>query len=388
MELREGLSYGDVLVVPQRSPVDSRSDVDLTTNLTPGLELDAPVLSAPMDTVTETATAVALDAVGGLGVIHRFASVDEQATMVRRASEAGAQVSAAVGIDEDYLARAEAVLDAGADCVVVDVAHGHMEWCLDAVATVDHEFDAEIVAGNVVTPAGVEDLAAAGADGVKVGVGPGSHCTTRKVTGAGMPQLTAVDDCADAAADLDVCIVADGGIRTSGDAVKALLAGADTVMLGSFFAGTDEAPGAVVEFDGGRYKRSRGMSTTAANEARTDKRDNGPGADEGVEGLTPYTGPLDPKTTEFLWGIRSGLSYCGGHTLDEARARAEFVRVSPSAAEREGAHGVRVEQGRGREHDGVAGPAENAGADATDATESAEDAEADRRTNGHLPSTH
>jgi IMP dehydrogenase/GMP reductase len=174
------------------------------------------------------------------------------------------------------------VLDAGAACVVVDVAHGHMERCLDAVARIDREFDAEIVAGNVVTPAGVVDLAAAGADAVKVGVGPGSHCTTRQVTGAGMPQLTAVNDCADAARDLDVRIVADGGIRTSGDAVKALVAGADTVMLGSFFAGTDEAPGETVVVDGEPYKRSRGMSTAAANEARTDKEDNGPGADDGV----------------------------------------------------------------------------------------------------------
>jgi IMP dehydrogenase len=363
MELREGLSYGDVLVVPQRSPVDSRSDVDLTTNLTPNIELTAPVLSAPMDTVTETETAVALDAVGGFGTIHRFVSVDEQAAMVREATDAGARVGAAVGIDEDYLARAETVLDAGADCVVVDVAHGHMERCLDAVERIDDEFGAEIVAGNVVTPAGVEDLAAAGADGVKVGVGPGSHCTTRTVTGAGMPQLTAVEDCAEAAADLGVCLVADGGIRTSGDAVKALVAGADTVMLGSFFAGTDEAPGEVVVVDGQRYKRSRGMSTTAANEARTDKQANAPGADEGVEGLTPHTGPLEPRTTEFLWGIRSGLSYCGGHSIAEARADAVFVRVSPSAAEREGAHGVRVDESRGREHDGVTGPAENAAGD-------------------------
>ena len=360
MEVREGLSYGDVLVVPKRSPVDSRSDVDLTTNLTPNIELDAPVLSAPMDTVTETATAVALDAVGGLGVVHRFLDIDEQADAVRRASEAGAQVGAAVGIDEDYHTRTAAVVDAGADCVVVDVAHGHMERCLDAVAELDGAFDVDIVAGNVVTAAGVTDLAAAGADAVKVGVGPGSHCTTRKVTGAGMPQLTAVDDCAEAAADLDVRIVADGGIRTSGDAVKALMAGADTVMLGSFFAGTDEAPGAVVTVDGQRFKRTRGMSTTAANEARSDKADNSPGADEGVEGLTPYTGPLEPKTTEFLWGVRSGVSYCGGHTLAEARANAEFVRVSPSAAEREGAHGVRLEPSRGREHDGVTGPDENA----------------------------
>jgi IMP dehydrogenase len=175
-----------------------------------------------------------------------------------------------------------------------------------------------------------------------------------------MPQLTAVDDCAEAARDLDVCVVADGGIRTSGDAVKALVAGADTVMMGSFFAGTDEAPGEVVTVDGDRYKRSRGMSTTAANEARSDKQGNAPGADEGVAGLSPYTGPLGPRTEEFLWGIRSGLSYCGGHDLDEARTNAVFVRVSPSAAEREGAHGVRVDDSRGREHDGVTGPAENA----------------------------
>lgn len=355
MELREGLSYGDVLVVPQRSPVDSRSDVDLTTNLTPGIELDAPVVSAPMDTVTGTETATALDVVGGLGVVHRFAGVDEQADAVRRASEAGAQVGAAVGIDEDYLARTAAVLDAGADCVVVDVAHGHMERCLDAVERIDAEFDAELVAGNVVTPAGVADLAAAGADAVKVGIGPGSHCTTRSITGAGMPQLTAVDDCADAARDHDVCVVADGGIRTSGDAVKALVAGADTVMLGSFFAGTDEAPGTPVVVDGRKYKRSRGMATAAANEARTDKETNGSGVDEGVEGLTPYTGALEPRTEEFLWGIRSGFSYCGGHTIEAARENAVFVRVSPSAAEREGAHGVRLDSGRGREHDGTIG---------------------------------
>jgi IMP dehydrogenase len=132
-------------------------------------------------------------------------------------------------------------------------------------------------------------------------------------------------------------------------------------MLGSFFAGTDEAPGEEVVVDGERYKRSRGMSTTAANEARTDKRTDGPGADEGVEGLTPHTGPLGPRTTAFLWGIRSGLSYCGGHTLAAARENATFVRVSPSAAEREGAHGIRVDESRGREHDGLTGPDENTG---------------------------
>jgi len=337
-DIRTGLSYGDALLVPKRSGVASRDDVDLSTRLTGNLPLEAPLLSAPMDTVTEHETAIALSAAGGLGTIHRFLAVEEQAAEVRLANEAGARVGAALGIDEATVERAEATLEAGADCLMVDVAHGHLEACLDVVSEVAGEFpDVPLVAGNVATPEGVIDLAAAGADCVKVGIGPGSHCTTRKVAGAGVPQLTAVDDCADAAAAHGVRTVADGGIRSSGDAVKALMAGADTVMMGSLFAGTDEAPMPVVEVDGERYKRSRGMATTAAAEGRSDKESN-PGADEGVEALTPYEGPLADVAREFCAGIRSGLSYCGGRTIPEARERAEFVRVAPSAKELEGAH--------------------------------------------------
>jgi IMP dehydrogenase len=175
---------------------------------------------------------------------------------------------------------------------------------------------------------------------VKVGIGPGSHCTTQKVAGAGVPQLTAVDDCADRARDLGVTVVADGGVRTSGDAAKALMAGADAVMMGSLFAGTEEAPGEVIERDGVRYKRSRGMATTAAAEERSDKAENVT-ADEGVEGVTPYKGPVGDVCEEFCAGIRSGLSYCGGHTIPAAREKAAFVRVTASAKEREGAHGDR-----------------------------------------------
>lgn len=337
-DLRTGLSYGDVLLVPNRSPVDSRSDVSLATSLTPSLELETPLVSAAMDTVTEADLAIALSEAGGLGCIHRFLDIEGQAAEVRTAHEAGEQVTAAVGINEEYVDRAAAVLDAGADAVVIDVAHGHMERTLDAVATLRAEFpDADIIAGNVATPDGVRDLAEAGADCVKVGIGPGSHCTTRKVAGAGVPQLTAVDDCAKAAEEVGVTTIADGGIRTSGDAVKALMAGADAVMLGSLFAGTKEAPGAVVEVDGHRYKRSRGMATTAAAEERDDKENN-VRADEGVEGLTPYKGPVGDVVTEFCAGMQSGLSYCGGHTIEEAREKAEFIRVAPSAAEREGYH--------------------------------------------------
>ncbi|MHC3381133.1 guanosine monophosphate reductase [Haloarcula sp. H-GB5] len=348
-ELRTGLSYGDVLLVPKRSPVDSRSDIDLSTPLTPTIELDTPLVSAAMDTVTEAELAIELGRSGGFGVLHRFLTPEEQAEQVEQVKEAGEQIGAAVGINEDYVARSAAVIAAGVDALVVDVAHGHLDRSLDAVETLAEEFpDTDLIAGNVATPAGVEDLAAAGADCVKVGIGPGSHCTTRKVAGAGVPQLTAVDDCATAAEDLDVTICADGGIRTSGDAVKALMAGADTVMLGSLFAGTEEAPGAVVEVDGTRYKQSRGMATTAAAEDRDDKQNN-VSADEGVEALTPYKGSVTAVAEEFCAGIRSGLSYCGGHTIAAARDKAEFIRVAQSAKEREGFHtdhdweGVNVE---------------------------------------------
>ena len=336
--LRTGLSYGDVLLVPQRSPVDSRSDVDLSTRLTPGLPLETPLVSAAMDTVTEADLAIALGEAGGVGTIHRFLTVERQADAVATVAAAGVPVTAAVGIDEDHLGRTAALVEAGVDAVVVDVAHGHMERALDAVADIREAHPGlDIVAGNVATPDGVADLAAAGADCVKVGIGPGSHCTTRKVAGAGVPQLTAVDDCAEAAADLGVTLCADGGIQTSGDAVKALMAGADTVMLGSLFAGTAEAPGREVEVDGVRYKRSRGMATTAAAEERGDKAENVT-ADEGVEGLTPYKGPVGDVAREFCAGIRSGLSYCGGHDIAAARENAEFVRVAASAKERAGAH--------------------------------------------------
>ncbi|WP_439028639.1 guanosine monophosphate reductase [Haloarchaeobius sp. DT45] len=340
MELRTGLSYGDVLLVPQRSPVASRSDVDLSTTLAPGLTLDIPITSAAMDTVTEADLAIALSNRGGLGVVHRFCTVDEQVAAVEAVVAAGQRVAVAVGIDEDYVARAAACVEAGTCALVVDVAHGHLETCLAATRTLADSFpDTPLIVGNVVTAQGVEDLAAAGADCIKVGVGPGSHCTTRERTGAGMPQLTAVDDCATAAADCGVTTIADGGIRNSGDAVKALMAGADAVMMGGYFAGTDEAPGRVVTLDGERYKVSRGMASEAANHDRSDKDltiEHG----EGVEALTPAVGPFDPHLTEFLSGMRSGLSYCGGRDIAEARSKAEFVQVAESARDREGLHSV------------------------------------------------
>lgn len=339
MPYETGLSYDDVLLVPQRSPVDSRDDVDLTTELADGLELSVPVLTAAMDTVTEAEMARTVAEVGGLGVVHRFLTVEEQAEMVRSVAAAGLPATGAVGIAEDHLDRAGALVDAGAAMLVVDVAHGHMERTLEVTAELAERFpETPLCAGNVATREGVADLAAAGADGVKVGVGPGSHCTTREVTGFGVPQFTAVERCAAAASEQGVTTVADGGIRTSGDAVKALLAGADAVMMGGFFAGCDESPGEIVEIDGQRYKRSRGMSTAAAAEDRDDK-DGDVDADEGVEAVTEYIGPVGPRLEEFAAGLRSGFSYAGAHDIETARENAEFMEVRETTKGRNGAHG-------------------------------------------------
>lgn len=339
MPYETGLSYDDVLLVPQRSPVDSREEVDLSTRLAEGVELSVPITTAAMDTVTETEMAGAVAEAGGLGVVHRFLTADEQAEMVRAVADEGLQVAGAVGIAEDYEDRAAALVDAGACMLVIDVAHGHMERTLAATERLAERFsDTPLCAGNVATREGVADLAAAGADCVKVGVGPGSHCTTREVTGFGVPQFTAVDRCADEARERGVTTIADGGIRTSGDAVKALLAGADAVMMGGFFAGSAESPGEVIEIDGEKYKRSRGMSTAAAAEDRDDK----PGkveAEEGVESVTRYAGPVEPRIAEFVAGIRSGFSYAGAPDLETARRNAEFMEVKVTTQDRNGAHG-------------------------------------------------
>ena len=340
MAYETGLSYDDVLLVPRRSPVDSRDDVDLSTELADGLSLELPITTAAMDSVTGVEMARAVSEQGGLGVIHRFLSVDEQARMVRDVVDAGEKTAAAVGIAENYLDRAGALVDAGTSMLVLDVAHGHMERTITATAELAEAFpDTPLCAGNVVTPEGVADLADAGADCVKVGVGPGSHCTTRVVTGFGVPQLTAIENCAPVARERGVTTIADGGIRSSGDAVKALLAGADAVMMGGYFAGTDEAPGERIEIDGVAYKRSRGMSTAAAAEDREDK-DVDIEADEGIEALTEYTGPVEPRLSEFAAGIRSGCSYAGAHDLETARENARFIEVRPSTNDRNGGHGI------------------------------------------------
>ncbi|MEM3670717.1 MAG: IMP dehydrogenase [Thermoprotei archaeon] len=458
-----GLTYDDVLLMPRRSEIESRRQVSTSTLFSRRLKLKIPIVSANMDTVTESMMAISMARAGGIGVIHRFMDVSKQAAEVEKVKRAEAYVitnpytvseqctvrearelmhdtgvsgllvvdkdkklrgivssrdvifcfeddlpvthvmtprdnlvvakpgigleealevlrqhrleklplvdgegvlrglitardvkrslsstnsaldgqgrllvAAAVGVKGDYFERAAKLIEAGVDAIVVDVAHGHSSLVLDAVKKIKSAYpDTDVVAGNVATAAGVADLVAAGADAVKVGIGPGAACTTRVVTGAGVPQLTAIKWCSEEAFKYGVPIIADGGIRNSGDITKALAAGASSVMLGSLLAGTDESPGYYVIRGGIKYKAYRGMASLGANINRRllDKMDIEPEdiaqiVPEGVESSVPYRGTVSEVLSQLLGGLRSGMSYCGARTLEELRKNARFIRVT------------------------------------------------------------
>ena len=339
-----GLSYDDVLLVPQLTPLRSRSQADTTGWITPTLKLLAPFLSANMDTVTGFKMATALARLGGIGVIHQFQSAENEAAEVARVKSAkpnGLLVAAAVGISNGLIDRVQAVTAAGADLIVVDAAHGHSPFVADAIITIKKRFPKiPILAGNIATTAGAKFLIAAGADAIKVGVGPGSACTTRIIAGAGVPQLTAIQSAAAAIAKFrgrKIGLVADGGVKQPGDAVKALAAGATAIMGGNIFAGCDETPGEIVIRNRQKYKHFRGSSTMgAANHRLKLGGSNGKSITEqwsrveGVEALIPCRGGIEKVIERYLGGLRSGLSYCGAKNLRELQANAQFIRVTPA----------------------------------------------------------
>jgi IMP dehydrogenase len=303
-----------------------------------------------MDTVTDGRLAIALGKLGGLGVVHRNFPLADQVDEVRRVKDAGVVVAAAVGVAGDADERAAALVAAGVDLIVVDTAHGHSAAVVRMVEKVKARHRVQVIAGNVATAEGTEELIAAGADCVKVGMGPGAICTTRIVAGAGMPQITAVFDCAEAADRHGIPICADGGIQHSGDIAKAIGAGASTVMLGSLLAGVDEAPGEVVETGEGRFKSYRGMGSLGAMEARR-SRDRYGQADvgefsklvpEGVEGRVRSLGPLDGVVHQLIGGLRAGMGYVGAATIDELRTRARFVRISGAGLRESHPHDIRI----------------------------------------------
>lgn len=473
-----GLTFDDVLLAPKRSAIRSRARVDAATRLTPTISMALPILSANMDTVTEAEMAVAMAKAGGIGILHRFMSVERQTEMVRRVKRAESfvvenpvtidpqatvnsarrlmaeadigglvvtgedgrlvglltardvllapdplapvasvmtprerlvtaplgeslekarqalhahrieklplvdadgrvtglitaqdivkqqehphatkdakgrlRVGAAVGVRSADLERAAACVDAGVDVLVVDVAHGHTDYVIEVVGQLKARFPkTAVIAGNVATAEGVRDLAAAGADAVKVGVGAGSICITRIVTGFGVPQLTAVAECAAAGRALGIPIIADGGVRTSGDLTKALAAGASSVMIGSLLAGTDESPGAAIIRDGRRYKVVRGMASLSANVARkeiellgeVDPDEWEKVVPEGVEALVPFRGAVEDILRQLIGGLHSGMSYAGAATLPELWEKAEFIRITAAGVRESKAHDVSV----------------------------------------------
>ena len=331
-DVRVGLTFDDVLLVPRRSSIRSRQGVAVSTRLSRNVEIAIPIVAANMDTVCEWEMAVALGRLGGIGIIHRFLTIDQQAAQIAKVKGEGAQVGAAVGTDHDSIERARAMIGEGADVLVLDIAHGHSDHAIATVERLKREFPAtDVIAGNVATRLGAEDLMRAGADAIKVGVGPGGVCTTRLVAGVGVPQLTAVADCS----GIDVPVIADGGIRTSGDIAKALAAGAQSVMIGSMFAGTKESPGEIEQSPHGLVKRVRGMASFEALERRA--RREGTEVDdeyfeqrapEGVEGTVVYKGSVGPLVATLLAGVRSAMSYLDAGSIAEFQVNAQFIRIT------------------------------------------------------------
>ena len=341
-----------MLLIPEYSDLTSRSEVSLRTRFSRRLWINIPISSAAMDTVTEHRMAIALARMGGIGVIHRFMPIERQVEEILKVKEEPVGISsseamgrdgrlaiaAAVGVRGDYLVRAEKLYEAGVDAVVVDVAHAHSRLAVEAVKSIRKSLgdDIDIVVGNIATAEAARDLVDMGVDGVKVGIGPGHACTTRIVAGVGVPQLTAIMEVSRVARQYGVPVIADGGIRSSGDIVKALAAGASSVMIGYLFAGTDEAPGKPVIVGGYKYKLYRGMASNSSYIQRLsidgqDPEDLSSYASEGIEMLIPYRGSVLDVIANLVSGIRSGFSYVGARNIEELWEKARFIVLAPGA---------------------------------------------------------
>ena len=364
--VKEGLTFDDVLLIPAESHV-LPNEVDLHTQLAPNLKLNIPIISAGMDTVTEGAMAIAIALQGGLGVIHKNMSITAQAGEVANVKNVVVPsnitkaavddnnhllVAAAIGVTSDTFERAEALIEKGADAIVIDTAHGHSAGVLRKIKEIrDHFPHVTLIAGNIATGDAARALFDSGVDIVKVGIGPGSICTTRVVAGVGVPQITAIYDAATAAREYHKPIIADGGMKYSGDIVKALAAGGNAVMLGSMLSGTTEAPGEVFESDGQKYKTYRGMGSVGAMaqaHGSSDRYFQG-GVNEanklvpeGVEARVEYKGDVSDIIFQIIGGLRSGMGYVGAATIDELRENAQFVRITNAGLRESHPHDVQI----------------------------------------------
>lgn len=364
--VKKGLTFDDVLLIPAESHV-LPNEVNLHTQLAPNLKLNIPLISAGMDTVTEGAMAIAIALQGGLGVIHKNMSISAQAGEVANVKNVVVPanitkaavdddnrllVAAAIGVTSDTFERAEALLEKGADAIVIDTAHGHSAGVLRKIKEIrDHFPNITLIAGNVATGDATRALFDAGVDIVKVGIGPGSICTTRVVAGVGVPQITAIYDAATAAREYDKPIIADGGMKYSGDIVKALAAGGNAVMLGSMLSGTTEAPGEIFESNGRKYKTYRGMGSVGAMaqaHGSSDRYFQG-GVNEanklvpeGVEARVEYKGDVSDIVFQIIGGLRSGMGYVGAATINDLRENAQFVKITNAGLRESHPHDVQI----------------------------------------------
>ena len=364
--VKEGLTFDDVLLIPAESHV-LPNEVDLHTQLAPNLKLNIPIISAGMDTVTEGAMAIAIALQGGLGVIHKNMSITAQTGEVANVKNVVVPsnitkaavddhnhllVAAAIGVTSDTFERAEALIEKGADAIVIDTAHGHSAGVLRKIKEIRAHFpDITLIAGNIATGDAARALFDAGVDIVKVGIGPGSICTTRVVAGVGVPQITAIYDAATAAREYHKPIIADGGMKYSGDIVKALAAGGNAVMLGSMLSGTTEAPGEIFESDGHKFKTYRGMGSVGAMaqaHGSSDRYFQG-GVNEanklvpeGVEARVEYKGDVSDIVFQIIGGLRSGMGYVGAATIADLRENAQFVKITNAGLRESHPHDVQI----------------------------------------------
>jgi IMP dehydrogenase len=339
MHLIQGLTFDDVLLIPNYNGIRSRQDVTTAVNMA-GKKFDIPVISSNMDTITGIAMANCLASLGGLGILHRFMTIEQNIEEFRQA-ENKSLIGVSIGVGDAALERAEALISEGAEIICVDVAHGHAKLVNQTIKNLRRKYKGNIViiAGNIATYAGADYLAAAGADVIKVGIGGGSVCTTRIKTGFGVPQLSAIMMCR----QVDRALIADGGIRTPGDSVKALAAGADFVMLGGMLAGTIETPGETktVHRDGKdlKIKTFRGMASREAQEDFMGSMGEWKTA-EGISIEVPVKGSATEVIRDVMGGIRSGMTYCGAATIKDLQRKAQFMTITPAGARESAPHAL------------------------------------------------
>jgi IMP dehydrogenase len=342
IERSRGLTFDDVLLMPRHSEMNSRRAPQLDSRVTKNYALKTPIISANMDTVTEAAMAIKMAEMGGMGILHRFMSAEEQVRqvklMVEKIKVLGLPVAASIGVKEDGMRRADLLVDAGADILTIDIAHGDSVMMFETLDYVKKKYPhIDVIAGNTAMPEGVRGLIEHGADAVKVGIGPGSMCTTRIITGCGVPQLTAVAMCVLEAQKHNIPVIADGGIKTSGDMVKAFAAGAQTVMLGSMLSGCLETPG---EIEGGR-KRYRGMASRDAQVSWRGELPTGMAA-EGEARWVTCKGSVENIVHEMSGGIRSGMTYLNANTIADIHKNACFMEMTSSGMIESRPHGLNL----------------------------------------------